>query len=450
VGGVLGLAGAHPAGGQSPLGDEFQINTYTTGIQDRSSVGVDANGNFVVVWASQGSVGTDTSYRSVQGQRYASDGSPHGGPFQVNTYATFDQRNPSVAVTPSGGFVVVWQSQGSFGTDTSNTSIQGQRYASNGSLQGGEFQVNVHTTNRQSDPFVAAESDGDFIVVWQSQGSIGSDTSNLSVHGQRYASDGSKQGVEFQVNTYTTNAQYYPAAAVDSDGDFIVVWQSGGSSGTDPNVSVQGQRYASNGSPQGGEFQVNTYTTGYQRYPSVAADADGNFVVVWESWGSFGTDPIDLGILGQRYLSDGSTQGGEFQVNTHTPLEQRYPSVSGTPDGDFVVVWQSQGSFGTDASNFSIQGQRYASNGSPQGGEFQVNTYTTGYQRLPSVATAAGGDLLVVWESQGSSGTDTSFSSIQGQLYGATAKAVPSLSPGGAAAALLLLLAVGVALRRRA
>ena len=124
--------------------------------------------------------------------------------------------------------------------------------------------------------------------------------------------------------------------------------------------------------------------------------------------------------------------------------------MSGTPDGDFVVVWQSQGSFGTDASNFSIQGQRYASNGSPQGGEFQVNTYTTGYQRLPSVATAAGGDLLVVWESQGSSGTDTSFSSIQGQLYGTAAPAVPSLSPAGAAGALLLLLAVGVALQRRA
>jgi hypothetical protein len=42
---------------------------------------------------------------------------------------------------------------------------------------------------------------------------------------------------------------------------------------------------------------VNTYTTFFQRIPSVAADPFGNFVVVWYSfqdgWGS--------GVYGQRY-----------------------------------------------------------------------------------------------------------------------------------------------------
>ena len=38
---------------------------------------------------------------------------------------------------------------------------------------------------------------------------------------------------------------------------------------------------ASAASPNGVEFQVNTYTTDYQIAPSVASDAAGNFVVVW-------------------------------------------------------------------------------------------------------------------------------------------------------------------------
>ena len=66
----------------------------------------------------------------------------------------------------------------------------------------------------------------------------------------------------------------------------------------------------------------------------------------------------------------------------------------------------------------SIQGQRYASDGSAQGGEFQVNTYTTDSQLRPSVAAAANGDFTVVWDSVGSSMLDTSQSSIQGQHYG--------------------------------
>jgi hypothetical protein len=54
---------------------------------------------------------------------------PAGPEFQVNTYTTSSQSGPSVAMDPDGAFVVVWQSYGSGGTDTSGRSIQGQRFA---------------------------------------------------------------------------------------------------------------------------------------------------------------------------------------------------------------------------------------------------------------------------------------------------------------------------------
>ena len=68
-----------------------------------------------------------------------------------------------------------------------------------------------------------------------------------------------------------------------------------------------------------------------------------------------------------------------FQVNTYTTDIQDDPSVGLGADGDFVVVWHSDGSSGTDSSSFSIQGQRYASDGSPVDGEIQVNAHTTGF-----------------------------------------------------------------------
>ena len=116
---------------------------------------------------------------------------------------------------------------------------------------------------------------------------------------------------------------------VAGDGDFVVVWASYGSFGTDSalSASVQGQRFASDGSAQGAQFQVNSYTSRDQVYPSVAADADGDFVVVWESLGSSGTDTTVFSIQGQRYASDGSTQGAEFQVNTlHDERPGRIPT----------------------------------------------------------------------------------------------------------------------------
>ena len=76
----------------------------------------------------------------------------------------------------------------------------------------------------------------------------------------------------------------------------MVVWLSDAEDGS--TEGIFGQRYASTGVPLGTEFQVNTYTTGGQTAPSVAADALGNFVVVWDSELQDGSD---YGIFGQRY-----------------------------------------------------------------------------------------------------------------------------------------------------
>ncbi len=69
-----------------------------------------------------------------------------------------------------------------------------------------------------------------------------------------------------------------------SSGNFVVVWHS---QPFQPVTSrdIFGRRYASSGAPFGPEFRVNTYVTSNQGYPSVAADASGNVVVVWNGYG---------------------------------------------------------------------------------------------------------------------------------------------------------------------
>jgi hypothetical protein len=287
-------------------------------------------------------------------------------------------------------------------------------------------------------------------VAWQSNGSTGTDTSYFSIQGQRYDSGGSMQGAEFQVNTFTTFFQFRPSVAADANGNFVVAWESYGSSGTDTSgYSVHGQRYDSGGSTQGAEFQANTYTTGFQRHASVTADAEGDFVVVWESYGSSGTDTSGFSIRGRRYASSGSPQGPEFQVNSYTTSDQQYPSVAAAADGGFVVAWNSAGSSGTDTSGDSIQGQRYSAYGSTRGAQFQVSTYTTSQQYSTSVAAFDGG-VIMAWRSE-SPGESFNDSRIFGQRYGVVA-ALPTMSstPRFALGAALLLLGAAYARGRRA
>src|SRR6266540_2050668 len=146
---------------------------------------------------------------------------------------------------------------------------------------------------------------------------------------------GNPVGPEFRVNTYTTSAQFVPFVSADPSGNFVVAWTSANQDGDQNGVFAQ--RYAASGAALGTEFRVNTFTAGYQAEPAVAADASGNFVVVWASQIQDGSG---FGIFGQRYGSSGAPVGPEFRVNTFTTNDQgRYLSVASDPSGNFVVAW---------------------------------------------------------------------------------------------------------------
>jgi hypothetical protein len=372
----------------SPVGPEFRVNTYTTGYQRFGSVGADPSGNFVVVWHSQ----QDGSFAGVFGQRYASSGAPVGVEFRINSYTTEIQVTPMAAFDSSGSFVVVWAS---YTQDGSSHGVFGQRYNSVGAPQGPEFRVNTFTPNPQRFPSLAPQPAGSFVVVWQSYAQDGSD---YGVFAQRYAGSGAPIGPEFRVNTYATGRQLGASVAAALSGSFVVVW------GSDPQdgslYGVFGQRFDNAGTPVGPEFRVNTYTPGFQYRPAVAADATGSFVVVWHS---LGQDGSYHGVFGQRFSSSGTPLGSEFRVNTFTTGIQIGPSVAADASGNFVVSWAS---FAQDGSSAGLFGQRYDSTGTPQGPEFRVNTYTTDDQYgVRSIATDSLGNFVVVWASETQDGS---------------------------------------------
>ncbi len=247
---------------------------------------------------------------------------------------------------------------------------------------GPEIQVNSYTTGLQGVPRVASTPDGAFVVAWGSFGSIGPDDDGSSVQVRRYDADGEPLGNQLQVNAYTTGTQWYPDVWLRGDGQFVVTWQTQFSAGDPSGSSIQARRYSANGTPLGGQFQVNTYTTGDATSPRVAGDVAGNFVVV----------------SGRARLVWGTA---ERQTDA---------------DGDFTIVWESQGSF-RDNSGLSVQSRWYKRDGSAWGDQLQINFWTMSQQDWPVVSSDALGDVVVVWQSVGSYGTDSDNRSVQARLY---------------------------------
>jgi hypothetical protein len=349
----------------TPLGTEFRANTFTLGPQFDPSVAADGAGRFVITWTSGSYNSYPSQDGSVFGafvQRYDANGTPLGPEFQANTYTTARQHEAAVVADAAGNFVVVWTSAASYyanGQDGSRSGVFAQRYDASGAAVGPEFQVNSYTTGPQEQPSVAIDATtGAFVVAWQSGGyGFEPDGDGAGVFARRFDAAGVPAGPDFQVNTYTTGSQRDPHVAAASGGGFVVVWQSGGYYGgaqDGSDAGIFGQRFDASGAPVGPEFQANTYTTGTQGYPDVAVDAAGNFVVVWA--GAYNNQDGDAdGVFGQEFTGAGVPDGPEFQVNTYTTGYQNGPVVAAGPGGTFVVAWQS----GQDGSFQGIVAQRF-------------------------------------------------------------------------------------------
>jgi hypothetical protein len=324
-----------------PLGPELQVNVTTQASQNAGRVSVAADGTFVVVW---NSYGQDGSGLGVFGRRFSASGVPLTGELPINTYTPGDQYVPDVASDPAGNFVAVWAS---VDQDGSGTGIFGRRFDASGTPLGGEFAVNTLTAQSQFEPAIAASPGGTFVVVWQSYFGDGDQNGVFA----RVFSSGGVTLPEFPVNTFTADVQRSPAVAMDPGASFVVAWESrvqdAGTRG------VIARRFGPTGAPLSGEFQVNTYTTGGQYYPAVATDRDGNFTVAWQSQGQDGSQGA---IVARQYDPGGVPLGDEFRVNTFTTSSQERAAVAAVAEGDFVVAWHGHAQ---DGDSTGVFGQRY-------------------------------------------------------------------------------------------
>jgi uncharacterized repeat protein (TIGR01451 family) len=387
-------------------GIEFLVNTYTTGNQRHPSIALDADGDFVIAWTSYD--GQDGDSPGVYAQRYTADGSTADSEFLVNTETLNAQLSPSIAMDADGDFVIAWESSGS--QDGDGFGVYAQRYTADGFEAGAEFLVNTKTSDNQRYPSIAMDADGDFVIAWQSYGQDTSDS--YGVYAQRYTADGSTVGSEFLVNTETYAPQSEASIAMDADGDFVIAWQSYQNG---DGYGIYAQRYSADGSTAGSEFLVNTHTDSDQKSPSVAMDADGDFVIAWQSQGQDNSPAFDSGVYAQRYSADGIKAGAEFLVNTVTDDNQQSPSVAMDADGDFVIAWESYSYIERqDGFGFGVIAQRYTAKGIELGSEFLVNTETSRDQSRNSIAMDADGDFVIAWESYLQDG---SFDGVYAQRY---------------------------------
>ncbi len=434
----------------TPVTGSLAVGTPSTlGVSLGSQIVALEDGGFIVFYDHLSNEYTG-NYRGLLMHRFAADGTTVGTKgLRANSWNDNSQQFPDAISLPDGGILVAWSSMSQ---DGDGWGVYAQRYDAQGNHLGDEFQLSETTLSNQQHVSLAVRPDGGILATWTS--SAAQDADGYAIISRLFYPSDTGPILEAR-DIQASNFRTVPLAGMVWDGhpqgqanaghlqviqkyEFIDMTPGGGYLGLNGIPQGEGQVFTVNGSDldklfistpivnftdtilfrgfdgvrwsdwdvarvnsfvasssmtPGNEVVVNDYAAGNQYRPAVAVLAGGGHVVTWVSDGQDGSD---MGVYAQRFDAAGNKVGGEFLVNSlKTAGAQDNPDITATPDGGFVITWNSSAS--AASGPWAGYGQRYDGDGNRIGTQFIFGEGVDGSStRIYSKVAALSNGTLVV------------------------------------------------------
>jgi len=364
---------------------EVRVSEFSTSVQGNVALDMTADGEIVAVWDSRRQ---ESGTYGVYARWLDSDGVLSSSEERVNVQVQSMQLAPAVALGADGKPWFTWTS---FGQDGSKSGIIGRD-------RGAEVLVNEITEGEQTGVVTAPLANGGRVVAWMTPGESASesriayrvlDANGLPITSEMTVSD--EKGLHDRV----------PSVAGAGDGSFVIAW---GRSTTEGKIlGVAARRFDANGTPLGEVIQVSEPGADNIE-PTVAADANGNYLVAWMR-----LDPeTDYDVMVRRIDASGRFVGPPACAQADRTGWQSGAAAAMAPDGRFAVAWNTNADRDQD-----VFVRVFDANGSPLTNDLRVNRWAEGRQFLAQatgtkrLALAGDGTLAVAWEGNSGLGDAT-------------------------------------------
>jgi hypothetical protein len=314
-------------------------------------------------------------------QRFDAVGAPLGKPQKISLGS--ETRNVSLAMAPDGSFVVVW-------VDWFQARMRGQRFDITGNAIGSIFSfgnsVGVSAMNSSS---LAMDAAGNFIFAWTA-----TEYNNAVIY-QVFDANGAAVGETSFLTVSAGNSQITGVnLSANAASQFVFSWQQYDSSNGHHAFAT---RYDFETGLFDAIFQVSQTSiagtqTGQVFRTANGIAADGSFVIAWAN----GTSTDDYDIYARRFATDGTPLGAEFIVNSDRALEQNRPVIVMQPNGEWLIGWQSRVPFPNNQFD-KVRIAHFSGDGSKLGDDASVGNIQQGRVQFPDLAINAAGTIVAAW-----------------------------------------------------
>lgn len=286
-----------------------------------------AGGGFLLAWTEERALMRSAPFyeyrevhdRNIFVQRLDANGAPVGTRYRVNAEAAGFQSVPKIAVLQNGTAFIAWRATGSA------KGIAGRFVKPTGEPTGADVKI---TEDATADHVAVAAARNRVLATWDALAGGQED-----VFARLYAPSGAADGPAFRVNPSSPGRQRWPAVSTGPDGNFLVAWQSYLTNKI--LVRIYGQGVSPNGGFLGSSFLISTDEGTGQLAPALAASKTG-FLATWLQWSEKG-----LGIRAVELSATGARVGDELWVTDDNVQKNYRTSLASNANGDFLALWET-------------------------------------------------------------------------------------------------------------
>lgn len=354
-----------------------------------------------------------------------------GDVFLVNTYTDNDQINPSIAANPfTGGFQVVWQSDGQ---DGDGWGAYAQNFDADGTAVGDEIQISNVSEGDQTNPDVAFNEDGHGSWVFETT-TIWFNTVNI---GDPVVSGGEADNVR-------TRSRTFGFENVDEDDNYFnderVRYgrfdpEQEGQGGYDPRViSLGGDQFATGYYVEElfrntTQYTIDEYTANigrviprngqwsrvfadtdpgsrpYTQFGDLAQLQDEDFILMVSTLSETitGTGSVIQFEFFEREATNGLAMDQDFRYRLLETSglngDVAHPRVAVLNDGSFAITWEERDQRAANEANWDwdVFVQVFNADGSVRSPRVAVHDDTVGDQLRPEIEATADGGFVIVY-----------------------------------------------------
>ncbi|HRX35209.1 MAG TPA: calcium-binding protein [Aestuariivirga sp.] len=348
---------------------QFTVNAGNTAGTQQLAVPLGlSDGTFIIAWVDDTNNVDNQPGTDIIGQHYDALGNPLGGPVQLNHFGMLAQEtDPYLAALSDGRFVMAYEQN----TNLGDTDILYEVFDSNlQSVDEGVVALGAAGADQVRNPTVIVYPSTDFYQFTWQQTSVGdTDIFSWSPFGGVPVFPSAQNGADFDRN---------PDTAAFAGGVFITVYEEddAGTTSIEFHIRNASTVFISQG-------QVATEGSD----PHVAVINDTDAVITW-------TTPTG-GIFAEIRDRDGNIVRNNFPIANVAGDFETASDVVALQDGGFFVVWY-------DTVDDRIEGRRFDGDGNQVGNQVTIAN-GAGLAR-PDASVLADGRVIVSWDDGGDIG----------------------------------------------